>query len=400
MNFSQVRQSPDWSLRCEQWLNQFSDTERAAAELLLDSVTYITHEDVCAGLQNAANQLITKLDGPCALYPITNTKAFGPFNSYDQLPFGINGDLGSEGDLGHLCRDLREIDKKRILAFPSLKTLREKKVRHIVLLTDSTSSGNQGIDYLDWMWSKTIRSWHSGDFIKFYYVSYLFTPKGRDRVKAHKACPSFHGLQACEPGHSMWTPQNWNDIEAICRKYGTQRSAMGYAGMMSLQVFSYSCPNNVPSILRYGSRPLGFKGLFERRPTNVCGHAIAGESKNLEAIATRLGIIPPSREAVICHALKSGPTSVENLSARLGLPLVSIKQGLREAVESGYIRYLKKTYKLTPNGVRFTRSLHRRSRADNTTTVDFSGRFDYIPQVRSSVISSSDASDLSEGPNG
>ncbi len=402
MIFAKVRKSPEWMPRCDSWVEQFAEAERPTAELLLDSITYITHEEVCSGLQHAVEELIGQLQGTCGLYPVTNTKIFEPFEAYDQLPFGIDGDLGGEGDLGHLCRDVcNGACSTRTLAFPCLKTLRERRVDHIILLTDFTSSGTQGEDYLNWMWAcKTIRSWHSGRLVQFHYLSHLYAPGGLNRIKHHSTRPTVGGLQASASGDPAWTPDQRRAIEGICRKYGAKGMELGYEDMMSLQVFSYSCPNNVPSILRYGCRKKKFRGLFERRPTNVSGHAISGTAENVAAMAERLGVDAPSLMHLICHVLRPGPTTPEMLSARLGLPIVSINHGLQAAVDARFVRLMKRAYRLTPEGVRLARGLTPASEPDGHVVKTSGGRFDYLPLSRGPAVSSSNLSDRSETTNG
>lgn len=149
MNFSEVRKSPEWSERCDSWLDQFTRAERATAELMLDSVSYISYDDVSAGLNDAVQALLSRLNGPCALYPVTNSRRFNEFESYDEYPLGLNGDLGSEGDIGHLCRDISKVVESETFVFPTIKLLKKKRIRHIILLTDTTSTGEQGLEFLN-----------------------------------------------------------------------------------------------------------------------------------------------------------------------------------------------------------------------------------------------------------
>ena len=402
MIFSKVRMHSEWKARCDSWLDQFSLAERPTAEILLDSITYITHEEVCSGLQNAVEELIGQLQGSCALYPVTNTKEFRPFEEYEQLPFGLDGDLGSEGDLGHLCRDVCKGNHEAlVLPFPSLDLLRQERIDHIILLTDTTSSGVQGHDLLNWMWAcKTIRSWHSGRFIHFYYLSYLYTLNGMNIIEQHASRPGTKGLQACVSGHALWTHDQKFEIEEVCRKYGSKKWALGFNDMMSLQVFSYSCPNNVPSVLRYGCRKKRFRGLFERRPTKVSAHAIIGANENVAALADWLGIQTDSLSHLICFVLRSRPETPEMLSARLGLPLVSVNQALNEAIAAGFVRIMKNAYTVTPQGVRLARGLVKENNRNIQVAEQAGGRFDYLPLSRGPATSSSNPSNTSEATDG
>ena len=316
------------------------------------------------------------------------------------MPFGLDGDLGSEGDIGHLCRDIsKDKHSHEVLPFPSLSRLRDERVRHIILLTDVTLSGEQGLVFLSWMWaSRTIRSWHSGHLLRFHYVTYIYNMIGREAILGHAARPSFSGLQASVSGHPDWTPTDAQAVQELCHKYGTKKWPLGFRNMMSLQVLSYSCPNNAPSILRYGCPKKGFEGLFRRRPTNVSGHAISGRTANVAAVAQYYGLAAETCSSVVCHVLQKSPATAEGLSARIGLPLASINHGLNDATKAGYLEVVRAKYKLTPQGISFARSLERRQTVDNPTHASSGARFDYLPELRSPATSTSDASEYSEEP--
>ena len=402
MKFSALRIHPEWKPRCDSWLNQFSGADRRTAELLLDSITYITHEEVFSALHTAVEELIAKLEGSCALYPVTNTKKFKPFEDYEQLPFGLDGDLGSEGDIGHLCRDVsKENHANVVLPFPSLDLLRQERIDHIILLNDTTSSGTQGDEFLNWIWRcKTIRSWHSGRFIQFHYLTYLNTLTGMNLIAQHASRPGTKGLQTCVSGHPSWTPDQVMEVEDVCRKYGAKRLPLGFKDMMSLQVFSYSCPNNVPAVLRYGCQKKGFRGLFERRPTKVSAHSIIGSNENVSALADWLGIQTDSLSHLVCFVLRSRPETPEMLSARLGLPLVSINQALNEAAAAGFVKIMKNAYRVTPEGVRLARGLLRQNHQNIKVSEHAGGRFDYLPLSRGPAASSSNPSSTPEATDG
>lgn len=200
MKFKILRKSGEWQLRCDEWLAQFSEAEIPTASLLLDSIEYITHEEVCTALNTAAKELIENIQDSCALYPVTDTKKLDSFQNYQTFPLGKEGDVGSEGDIGHLCRDISQaLDVNKAWAFPCLETLRDHEIHHIILLTDTTSSGEQGLDYLDWLWSsKTIKSWKSSGILNLHYITYLYNPNATNCIANHASKPKFKGLQACE----------------------------------------------------------------------------------------------------------------------------------------------------------------------------------------------------------
>ena len=391
MNFATIRQSDEWAPRCASWLDQFEDSERPIAEKLLDSVSYISHEEVCNELQQAVDALVESASGGAiALYPVTNTRKFAAFGSYQELPFGLKGDLGSEGDVGHLCRDIAKQCGPSVLAFPGLHRLKSKRVRRLVLLTDSVGSGQQVLDFLSWVWAdRTVRSWHSSGLVRCFVVSYLFTDAGRATCVGHKSKPTFEGLRACEPGREYWSADERGAIERLCRKYGAKQTPLGFADSFLLEVFAYSCPNNVPSILRFGNADKRFRGLFERRPSRVSAHVMSGTQQSLGTLSSWLGITASKASHIVCYCLLSKSFTASELSRYLALALTIVNRALREASQSGFVKLVGRRYKLTRQGVVLARSLASRPDNGRVAKASTEMRFDYISHTRSPASSSS-----------
>lgn len=400
MTFAIVRQTAEWKTRCESWLAQVLDEERTTAEELLDGIQYISQEDLMHGLQSALNELLNGLSGTTALYPVTNTYALGAFETYTAFPFGKNGDLGSEGDLGHLCRDVCKAHSgSECLAFPCLESIREHRVRHVVLVTDTISSGNQVIQYLNWIWAnRTIRSWWSAGFVRFHVLSYLYTERAKDLVQRHPSQPKCNGIQVARRGHRHWPHTERAPIVELCEKYGPGKNVLGFGDQFSLDVFSYSCPNNVPSILRFDHSKTKFQGLFGRRPSEVSGSVVSGPDANLAALNSWLGVRASSIVDLLCFTLMTKPATPEQLSVKLGLPIVSINNSLNASIKAGYVRVSGRAFRLTPEGLRFARSLAEPTGSTIRESTPMGSLYGYIPQKRSPASPSSIAPSTGGGP--
>lgn len=402
MNFADIRTQPPWSTRCEQWLAQFAQAERADAELLLDSVDYISQDEVTSGLLAKLPGLLSTMPGTVAFFPVTNVTRrdgapiFPPIEDCAQFPLGLEGSVGSEGDLAHLCRDIVKDVGDRAHLYPSLDQLRAKRLDHIVLVTDTASSGDQVLDFLGWFWRrKPVRSWHSRKQVSFHVWTYLYTRHSQAAVSSHPAKPTFSGVQICQRGSPLWSAAERDRVEELCRKYGAPRMPFGYRSMMSLHVLTYSCPNNVPSILRHGSKRC--KGLFGRRPETAASATISGPTKRLEAIAERFQLRASDCLAVVCYLLLRKPYSVEDLASLLGVPADVVVQGIGEAIDLGYAKLLRKAYRLTGSGRSFARSLP--ADIPQKPVSGFPRQvLDYIPPFWSSASSSSPASAEEEAP--
>ncbi|MGV8664194.1 phosphoribosyltransferase-like protein, partial [Pseudomonas aeruginosa] len=62
-----------------------------------------------------------------------------------------------------------------------------------VIVTEFIGSGDRARTLLDAIWNvASIRSWHSGKFIKFWVIAYSGTDIGVHNVRSHRFSPNVH----------------------------------------------------------------------------------------------------------------------------------------------------------------------------------------------------------------
>lgn len=245
--------------RVAAWLENLEVPRRDTARLIIDALQLISETDLRRELIAATLALLPDLAGPVAAFPAREVSpaesahAEGRAGRYQLLEAGLPG---SEAVLANiLTAVLREGGGSAgLLGSHDLESLREHKVRTILLLDDFSGSGGQLIKFHKAIRRhKTIRSWTSYRLIDFHVLAYAATDKaarllrrhfGDDKVHILRACPTFEG--------AGWTLEQRTEVEALCRDSAGRRKknwALGFRASRALIAFEHTAPNNLPYIL-------------------------------------------------------------------------------------------------------------------------------------------------------
>jgi len=158
--------------------------------------------------------------------------------------------------------------------------MRDKKVRHIVLIDDSIGSGDRVAGFLSsMMQSKTLLSWWSYGLIRFTIISYARTREG-EKMIVRSVVGSNHPNRKYPKSRKIHFESEWvysgadmksrwgsryEEILYLCDSVTKVRSKFrrGYGEVMANVVFYHSIPNNIPGMLFYKSN--GWNPLFPGR---------------------------------------------------------------------------------------------------------------------------------------
>ncbi|WP_256572594.1 MULTISPECIES: hypothetical protein [unclassified Pseudomonas] len=179
-------------------------------------------------------------------------------------------DIGSEALTAHVASTLCRKNDRRFLLHPTAENVRNSKVRNFVILTDFIGSGDRARTLLDAMWNvASIRSWHSGKFIKFWVMAYSGTDIGVQNVCSHRFSPNVHIVNECPTLFNSFGEGKDEMIE-LCKKYGSfSKDPLGWKKTAALLAFEHGAPNNMPAIFVSGKSRGAKKWtpLFPKRVT-------------------------------------------------------------------------------------------------------------------------------------
>jgi len=253
------------------WLSQFDKSDRETARLLLDSILYVSNAQLIAGLRDLILDFLrNQALGPIALF-VARENTGEPYWSKDLNPLSVVGrrPVGSEGMLSHLCRDIAS-SNKNILNHPSIREIRNSRCRHIFVIDDMVGSGSRMISFAEWLYkNKTVRSWHSLNYINFIACSYAASANGQQYVSKSRLYSSIQTVQSIGSGRAIWSRDQKKQIEELCELYAHYTSRpkwpLGFQDAFTCIVFSHKCPNTNPAIL-WASKINSWNAIFSDRP--------------------------------------------------------------------------------------------------------------------------------------
>lgn len=358
---------PSETTRGRAWLTNFDDKERPAAELLLDSLQVGSPSAVYHGLKSAITALTPLLQNNTGvLIPAlsiedirrsasatsdidaalqsgrTHWVAYENFDPAER----ISATPGSEAAVGNLIRELTRDRPGRepgpwLHPGTNIDTLRSRRCRLIVVVTDYIGSGRQIRRFsATFPRNARLRSWRSFGWIRIVVVAYAASAAGRAAVEAD---PSIDKVLVHRPAASfqdtIWTKQEREQITELCKRNTISKNrfeALGFDGSGGLYFTHTAVPNNLPFILRRPSTPF-WRGFLEGRavpsdlvaelgdyeaPTRNMANVVRAASQIRLGRAIDSGRLQtPTDEIVATLALiANGPESPQTLTHALALP--------------------------------------------------------------------------------
>ncbi|MDR0534146.1 MAG: hypothetical protein LBH01_09335 [Verrucomicrobiales bacterium] len=328
------------------WLNQFSNTQQTTALELLTRLQFISREEYSKWLQD----ILTKMaNEPCGLYAVRkfDNPIVSLWDKDGNLCPRPSSSLGSEDFIQSEISRLMKIGNSLFKDHPSLKELRDNKIKKIVLIEDSISSGQRVSDYVRLMMNNsTMRSWWSSNIIKLHIVSYSRTSNSVDRII--KSLPGQNRKRRRHLNeekiefigellhHEDYISNKWGkyyrNIRDLCEsiKYVRSEYRLGYGDMMSNIVFHHSVPDNLPGVLWYNESKR-WKPLFDGRSFPNWLLALLENNKN--------GGRRPEMQAMLrlLKVINKGIRNKSTMSHILGLDVPVIDSLISRARSAGFV---------------------------------------------------------------
>lgn len=272
------------------WIQRFDEVDHFAARTLIDSLEIRDHVQLEHQIKDRLDRL-THGTSPIVLVPVRGRKelakvptgkdhvAYEDFHPGDQFTV----DIGSEGMIGGLIRDLVDSSPDRFMSpTTSLAEIRDLKIRRLVLVTDYVGTGDQALYFLRAFKSnRTVASWLSSGYLELSILSYAASAQASKKLRAEK----YVSFQTCVYARSAdaagWSKETRRQIEDFCAKFSSDGGVgLGYRDNFGLYLTNTRVPNNLPDVLiRYAGCP---PALFPGRQIN---HQLVSELVNREYLA-------------------------------------------------------------------------------------------------------------------
>ena len=367
------------STQIQDWLEQFSRRDRDIAMALLLRLRFVPRDTFSEWVRKTISDIGSN---SMAIYSVRKMRKdvdslWDPSGQIIDRPGRAQG---SEDLAYSIIRQLSR-ESGRFLDNPDLGTLKEKRVRDIILLDDSIGSGKRVADFISRMFeNKTLMSWWSYGLVKIHVISYVRSREGtrnitttipgsdhpkRKHPKSKKVTfhsESVYSTQRLEP---RWGSRS-RDILDLCDKYTQipKEYRRGYGGVMSSFVFYHSVPNNIPGILFWSSGKSSWNPLFPGRtlPDWLCSML---ENPPKPLLASHHD--ESKRKLIqLMELIKRGVRRSNSLALRMGLDTYHV-QGLIE--QTLFLGFINEKLRPTKAGIDF---LMKNSRVNDGREYDYS----------------------------
>jgi hypothetical protein len=256
--------------RAQTWLDQFLPEDQSTALSLLESLQLVTRDEFDYDLASLIEAHALQIPEPIALFAVRDVVKGEPYYLSEERPNAVSNapGVGSEAIIAYLLSGLHK--KYGWLDHPGLKIMRNEKVRSVIVVNDTISSGKQSRNFIEWFYAHpTMMSWTSTNLIRMDILVHSATEMGCSRVMKGNA----HWLVKYSHVYGSITAEQRSNqarkLRTLCTAYAERgqipsKWALGFEQTFSGVVFPHKCPNTCPGILWY-SKSQNWKPLFESR---------------------------------------------------------------------------------------------------------------------------------------
>ncbi len=346
------------------WLEQFAEHDRALVRQLTEAISLVSVMELERALQRLVERFSSNSAGPLALYSVREVPKNGGLN----FRHGGNGldavasgsDIGSEGRIAHITRQICRTQTSQLLRQPDIDTLLKKRVRNIVVVDDIIGSGERALSYLQELWKDpSIKSWWSYGKVRFTVLAYAATEAGIRRVQSHPCKPHVEIHRHCPVLKNLpWRRELKRKVTDLCMRYARTKklrgAPLGFGQTGALLVFEHGIPNNVPNIFwAYSQDPSAWLPLFPGRaataeiasvfPSELAAREpvsvllAAGAERMAEALPTVADRPLAPDMVVLLSLLRRGLNRLEAVADATGMTSTECSLLLERCIEAGLV---------------------------------------------------------------
>ena len=373
---------PSGSSLNELWLNQFERADLSDAKRLLASIHNVTADEFHEALIALLHERIDHGRGPVGFYVESERRhrkgrvhrlfkeprrkqrrAYGSGPPIISPAKTVDPEVGSEGLVAHLVTQVIRQNKGKATIHPGPDTIRKRRIRRFILVTDFIGTGNRARRYLEAAWQvRSVRSWWSTrrkKGLSFEVVAYSATEAGKRIVEQHSSQPKVRLVRGCPTIYDAFIDIDTRArILDLCSRYGSFGSGLdplGYGGIGALISFAHGMPNNAPILFHKQSQRTSkpWAPLYPARVTSGRREASVSLARQREAVYSALwGVTkerilksprfvsaPPKIRDALQVLITVDRVSRTNttISARTLLPMHRVNAGLSRAKRYGWI---------------------------------------------------------------
>jgi len=346
---------------CRKWMmNHFPSNRLETVVLLLNSLRLVSHTEFERSLIGLITKTGNQLKGKIALYC---ARELPPGMNYFPGDMGIapsavtpGNEVGSEGRLAHIARNIAREAPKKFLSHPSVSDLRKVKCHEIFILDDLIGSGERIVEFAAALnRDPHLKSWISGRLVRITVIAYSVSRRGEQAIRQ-----DVKGLGEikfeCRPsaGSVWWSQEKRQEVQELCRTFGRRTrhpdASLGYKDSFSLIVFEHGCPDNVPSILwstgnwsalfKHRSIPIELSDCFDLKlssRTTRSGLAFLGQTQLAGSSWIKRAGSDAQAIVLVLAAVSKKLRNLDRMSEYTGLSNTQCEQSIKLGIQYGLL---------------------------------------------------------------
>ncbi len=236
------------------WIAQFKSADLRPAQALLRSLRLVSFTEFEDAIASEIARITTETSGRIAVFPV-DKRVVAP----SRLP-------SSADKIGYILTSLERRFPNRVRVRLTIESMRNEKMKHLVLADDFIGTGSRIIQYWNAWAAPSLKSWLSYHKVSLWLVAYAAHEGGIHRIQERITYLETIRIRVSIPLPAVYSFLN-PMVAEICDSYGKltgrDRAARGVGGLMSPVVFQHGCPNNAPAILWASGR--AWRPLFPNR---------------------------------------------------------------------------------------------------------------------------------------
>ena len=262
---------------------------------------------------------------------------------------------GSEDLITVTIDDLCKSESNYLIQSPTIKKIKDNKIRNIVFVVDNSTSGSQVIKYIkNFFNNKTIVSYWNLNYLKVTILSLYLSDEAKNRIenisffarklKKDKDAISFEYVLRDKP---------WEDHEKVLETIGKYKKIrkeyrFGFNNSASKIIFEHSVPNNIFGIFFCQNK--NWKPLFPGRriPISLLHNLRRNYSSSVSEI--------PESHLKILNIIKIRSKSLRTIARKIGYSERETKLMCDWLTKIRFIELRNNFYKLTGSGKDFLKS--------------------------------------------
>lgn len=395
------------------WLNQFEEIDRPYAQLFIKNLHWVSSHEFSTKINDEINNIYKgSPNEKIALFVEREVSKNETVYSFQQhrprrstgiafppISPNVNKakdyEIGSEGILNNIATAFQRAEPYNFFYYPDAEIIREKKIKKIIILTDTIASGGQLRKFLD-SFSRTpsIKSWHSSGYISFHVVCYAITEKAISYIQNHVFKPKINFVCVCPTIDTTFNAVELKKINALCIKYNPCPRKkfpfeVGYGDIGSLIYYEHGIPNNAPEMLH--KRSSSWEPLFKGRTTKDVSHVLPSGLKKLvindyaalmrekeSGLSEKFNALSEKGRTfvIVLLALRTSPRSELAISKKSKLPYNMVLDIL---VNLRYLDWIDERNRLTDEGYLLLKYLTKKENFTSKTSLSNSQENDYYP---------------------